>query len=188
MYTKRGSRRLVICLPSWGVVIKLPLIQPLVFLRCLRDAIQLAVKTGDAKRWFGWALWLDEENDTMGNIRYTLLNGVYQNWQEFQLWRKTRSPFLEQTIFSLFGLLNIQRYGTPLEVPHDWLWSQLLDLTEKSVWSNGHHFSNPDNFSFRDNHIRMIDYGGGGIANVVEKYGAQIVARYDPNKKPSWAK
>ena len=187
MYIKSGSSRLVFCLPALGLVIKLPLIHPWRFVKVLKSDVWCIIHG----RGFGFLkarFWLDEEHDTIGNIRYTLLNGLYQNWQEFMLWRKTRSVFLEPTFFSLLGVCNIQKYGKELDVSAVALWSQMLDYTEQAAWSNGHHFSNPANFSYRDNQIRMVDYGGKGVRAVVEKYDTIISKNFDPTKKPEWEK
>jgi hypothetical protein len=139
------------------------------------------------KKWLKWAAWLGKDTDVVGNIRYTLLNGTYQNWQEYRLWRRTRSPFLEPTFFSLLGLINVQKYGDQLTGISDVaLWSQLLELSDKAVWSNGHHFANPENFSFRNGTIRMLDYGGRGVEEVVVHHGENIARHFDLSKKPSW--
>lgn len=187
MQIKRGTSRLVICLPKLGLVIKLPLAKPIVFVRQVISATRLGWKSKDMKKWLKWAAWLGEGTDTVGNIRYTLLNGSYQNWQEYRLWRRTRSSFLEPTFFSLLGLVNVQKYGEQLKGISDGaLWSQLLELSDKAVWSNGHHFANPENFSFRDGMIRMLDYGGRGIEEVVIQHGDNIARHFDLSKKPSW--
>lgn len=187
MQTKYGTSRLVICLPKLGLVIKLPLAKPIVFVRQVISAISLGRQSKDIKKWLKWAVWLGEDTDTVGNIRYTLLNGTYQNWQEYRIWRRTRSSFLEPTFFSLLGLVNVQKYGEQLtEITVGALWSQLLELSDKAVWSNGHHFANPENFSFRDGTIRMLDYGGRGVEEVVVQHGENIARQFDLTKKPSW--
>lgn len=170
-----------------GFVIKLPIAKPIVFLRQVKSAIGLGWETGEMKKWLKWAAWLGEDTDVVGNVRYTLLNGTYQNWQEYRLWRRSRSSFLEPTFFSLLGLVNVQKYGNQLtEVSEGALWSQMLELSNNAVWSNGHHFANPENFSFRDGSIRMLDYGGRGVAEIVIQHGENIASNFDPNKKPSW--
>ncbi len=187
MPIKRGTTRLVICLPKMGLVIKLPLIKPFKFFRNVISAIRLGRKGGEIIKWLKWAVWLGKDNDVAGNIRYTLLSGIYQNWQEYRLWRKTLSPFLEPTYFSLLGFINIQKYGEQLTgVSEGVLWSQMLELSEKAVWSNGHHFANPENFSFSDGIIKMVDYGGRGVEEVVIQHGINISCNFDPFKKPSW--
>lgn len=185
MPIKKGTSRLAICLPRLGLVVKLPLIRPWSFLKFFKSSVLYFTK-GYGCRFLKNTFWLDEDHDVMGNIRYTLLNGIFQNWQEYCLWRKTRSVFLEPTYFSLLGLVNVQQYGEELDVSAGTLWSQMLVYSEESVWSNGHHFSNPANFSYRDNSIRMVDYGGRGVREVVEKYGNVLSENFDPTKKPSW--
>lgn len=184
MPIKRGTSRLTICLPSLGFVVKLPLPKPVSFYKCLKGYSKMAVRLND---WSSlkYALWLDKENDVVGNIRHTLLNGTYENWCEYRLWKRTHSPFLEPTYFSLFGLVNVQRYGAELDVSEVTLWAQLLVLTGDAVWSNVHTFGNPANFSFRDGRLRMFDYGARNVADVVEQYGETIVHHFDPSKNVS---
>lgn len=189
MPIKKGTSRLAICLPTVGLVVKLPLVRPWSFLKCLKGSVKYSIK-GQSWKFLKNTLWLDDEHDKLGNIRYTLLSGIYQNWQEFLLWRRTHSPFLEPTYFSLLGLVNVQQYGEELGVSFEFetLWSQMLVLSEQAVLSNSHHFSNPANFSFRNGSIRMFDYGGRGVREVVEKYGHALSENFDPAKKPSWEK
>jgi hypothetical protein len=149
-------------------------------------AIRLGWQSKDMKKWLKWAAWLGKDTDTIGNIRYTLLNGTYQNWQEYRLWQRTRSSFLEPTFFSLLGLINVQKYGDQFTgISDDALWSQLLELSDQAVWSNVHHFANPENFSFRDETIRMLDYGGRGVEEVVVQHGEHIARHFNLSKKPS---
>lgn len=187
MFIKRGTSRLVVCLPEWGLVIKLPRPRPLSFIRNTAHAVRRAYRCRQM-RWIEWSLRLDHnnDNDLMGNIRYTLLNGIWHNWQEWRLWGGTRSRFLEPTYFSLLGLVNIQRYGEDLRVSDIGLWAQMVEFSEGAVWSNAHHFGDPSNFSYRGGIVRMRDYGGRGVAEVVKKYGETIVASFDPDKPPSW--
>lgn len=180
MYIKRGRSRLVICVPRIGIVIKLPRTRLKGFIRHTAWAAKRSV---EFRSWtfLGDALRLNEESDSDINIRYTLLNGVYQNWMEYLLWRKTHSRFLEPTYFSFLGLINVQRYGEPLAVSTETLWVQLWRLTERSIAVNPHHFHNPANFSLRKGKIRMVDYGGRNVADIVQKYGEEIAAAFEPN-------
>lgn len=124
--------------------------------------------------------WLDECHDNQLNIRYSVLNGTFQNWKEYRLWRRVRSPFLEPTYFSLFGLVNIQRYGNELDIEKRAFRSQIHNLTEGTAEGNSHEFFRPSNYSFRDGTIRMFDYGGGSVEKVIVLYGEAIVKNFDP--------
>ncbi len=186
MYISKGTTRLVIILPSFGFVIKFPLPKPFLFTKSFLRALKFKLK-GESRLW-EFVFAMDEDGTYSTNIRTTLLNGIFHNWKEYKLWRKTRSSFLEPTYFSFFGLINIQKYGHPLEVHYGTLWHQVLDYSNNQVWDNGHHFSNPDNFSFSNGAIKMIDYGDFGIEKVVIGYGNEIVKSFDPNNVPDWVK
>jgi len=186
MHIKRGTSRLVICLPKLGLVIKVPLARPFVFVGHVINSINRGRQSKNIKKRLKWAVWLGKDTDVVDNIRYTLLNGTYQNWQEYRLWRCTRSSFLEPTFCSLLGLINVQKYGEQLTgISKVALWSQLLELSNQAVWSNGHHFANPDNFSFREGVIRMLDYGGHGMEYVVVEHGENIARHFTLSKEPS---
>ena len=186
MYISKGSTRLVVIFPFMGFVIKFPLPKPIVFTKSFFRALKYKVK-GETKLW-EFVFAMDKDGTYTTNIRLTLLNGIYHNWKEYKLWRMTRSSFLEPTFFSLFVLINIQKYGKPLEVHYGTLWHQMLNYSNGQVWDNGHHFSNPNNFSFLNGNIKMIDYGDFGIEKVVIKYGDEIVRLFDPNNVPDWVK
>jgi len=159
-----GESRAVLVLPTAGIVVKFPIIHFVEALKAL---------TSDVWK-YGWELGYR-------GFRNSLINGLASNWIEFLLYVKTGSPFLQPTYFSLFGLLNIQRYGNPCSLRAVDLWCQLCALTENKVWDDGHHFSNPKNFTLDGGSLRMLDYGSSRTFRVVNDYGRKIAKTFDPS-------
>ncbi len=181
MFIARGFSRIVFCFPSLGIVVKIPRPRIWAFLETTKNTLVSTIRRRHLKE-IKWAFWLNKENDTYGNIRHTILNGTYHNWKEATLWNETHSPFLEPTFFSFFGLINIQKYGENPKEEIGPFWCQIMDLSEGKAWSNGHHFSNPDNYSLRDGKLRMVDYGDRGVKDVVVEYGEKISSSFRPGE------
>ncbi len=157
MQVKKGNDRIVVLFPALGVVVKLPITHLLYVLDSLFGI--------DTWRTYGRKLvWrtLIGAFEESGSVRGMLFRGLAANWMEFWLSATKRNPFLQPTYFSLFGLLNVQRYDTPCPFKDVDLCVQLCRLTDDAVWDDGHHFSNPQNFAFRKGVLRILDYGSLG--------------------------
>ena len=170
----KGQNRWVAVFPKAGVVVKFPI----VYLKVVLEAL-----TVDLWR-FGWrgfkANW-DTPMEAYGGFRSWLFKGLAANWMEFWLYVTTRNPFLQPTYFSLFGLVNVQRYGTPCPLKYVDVWCQLCELTNDQVWDDGHHFSNTQNFTFDGGVLRMLDYGSIKTRKVIRLYGEKIAQQFDPS-------
>jgi len=168
-----GRTRIAISFPKLGFVLKFPKSRPIEFIKFTISTLRLCYGLKNLK-WIKRRLSLKEEDAWHGNIRDHLLNGVYQNWLERSIWKDTRSIFLEPTWFSLFGLVNLQRYGTPNPLTEKCIWIQIYEITESQAQKNNHHFQHPANYSFDGRHLRMFDYGDTDVRTVIEKYGEKL--------------
>ena len=179
MLIKKGRSRLVLVFPKFGVVIKFPDFH----FRRIPRMIKIRFKEGGWK--FFWETLKHEFNyftmETSGSLKRELFLGLVANWNEFYLYWKTKSPFLQPTYFSFFGFLNIQKYGESCLIDPIDLWYQLLVLTDNKVFDDGHHFSNPKNFLISNGKLQMIDYGNPSVNNVVIQYGKKIFELFDPD-------
>lgn len=169
MQIKKGKDRIVFIFPTIWVVIKFPYR----FAWGIRSFLYALRKKRLKKEW-QLSLHLP-----YGSKRF-LLKGIMDNWREFRFYRKTRHPFLQPTYLSVFGLLNIQRLGQPCGVEPTDLWCQLDELTQGAVFKDSHHFDNPDNFCFQDGSLRIIDYGGPHVQEVISEFGMKIMEDFDP--------
>lgn len=175
---KRGRNRLVFIFPKLGVVVKFPILH----LSRIFGMIKGHFSEGGWK--FFWKTFKHEFNyytaDTIGSFKREVFFGLIANWNEFYLYWKTRSLFLQPTYFTLFGFLNIQKYGNPCQLQDVDLWCQLHILTDGKVWDDSHHFSNSKNFSFDDGKLRIVDYGSYTVNNVVILHGEKIFNSFNP--------
>ena len=161
MKIKKGTDRIVVAFPLLGIVVKIPIIH---FIRLFSV---LTTEKGEFPLY--WKYW-----------KMKIFSGLISNWNEFRFYWRTRNPFLQPTYFSIFGLLNIQRYGEPCNLQIVDLWCQLHELTDGSVFDDSHHFANPNNFCFYKGKLRISDYGSQRSHRVIMKYGERIFKFFDP--------
>lgn len=174
MCVKKGKDRFVLVFPTLGIVIKFPIFH---FLNIL-NRIFFDIKNRYWKSLvYVCCKWNPESQNVVSGL---LLRGIVANQRERFLWSRTHNPFLQPTIFSFFGLLNIQLYGKPHEGRHMDLWDQVRRITKEEAYSNAHQFSEISNYTLDGGRLRMLDYGGRGSAWIVVKYGKRIVENFDP--------
>jgi len=162
---KIGREKIVLLMPKLGIVVKLPRIR---FVGVIKSVIHNLLK-GDwlrLKTHFKRAPTIPEFS-----YWYPILSGIVTNFSEFWYYATTWNPFLQPTYFSLFGLINIQRYGEPCTMPQQEFRNELERIVGQKYMWDSHHFINPANFCLtvgkmreKDSEIsrvrlRMHDYG-----------------------------
>ncbi|OGG93353.1 hypothetical protein A2609_01525 [Candidatus Kaiserbacteria bacterium RIFOXYD1_FULL_47_14] len=184
MQIRKGNDRIVFVFPSLGIVVKLPIVH---FFFAARCSWQMFFHCGaKGRRWKILKRYLEFPTKNMSSFRWFLFRGLSANWNEFRFYRKTKNPFLQPTYFSLFGLLNIQRFDEPCQLEETGFWWQLLELTNGKVSDDGHHFEEPRNFCFHNGKLRILDYGSRRTHDVVLQYGTKIVELFNPEySKPA---
>jgi len=150
-----------------GIVIKVPR----VYIKTFWNNGRWALKNG---YWRGWCRGV-----SLGNPRWCLADGFFSNWREFWFFITTRHPFVQPTYFSLFGAINIQRKGKECSLNDTDLWCQLMDLADKAVQKDEHHFDHPANFCLEDGRLTMSDYGSPACIEVIRAYGRRIQDSFD---------
>jgi hypothetical protein len=171
---KKGSRRIVILFPELGFVLKLPRIRLKSFLKQIPYTI--TKKEVIKKELFKWTV------DTHATMRQYIFLGIASNWREFVFYRQTRHPFCVPTLFSFFGLFNLQKYVTICSFKPDTLWCQFQELTNCHMFDFGsHHFTMPENFTFESGKIMMLDYGDLKVHEFIRKHGEMVMEKFDPN-------
>lgn len=171
MKTKKGQTRIVIILG--GLVIKFPRIDIYYFFKTLHY-------------WFKKGEILKNIRTTTYDkveVKYYLLKGITNNWSEFLFYQKTKHPFLMPTFFSLFGLLNIQKAGPILQMDGRPFFNAIDKIINKGSWKGGHTFSNPENFCWTNNHLKIVDYGDTQVQSVIKKHGHKIYEDFDLENK-----
>jgi hypothetical protein len=174
MYFVRGKDRLVLAFPALGIVIKFPMIH---LWRIILSIIG-CVKDSDWKRLGVFFLkWNPEHPIVFSGL---IFKGVLANRRERTFWKQTHHPFLQPTIFSFFGLFNLQMYANPYRCNcYLDLWDQIRRITEGKAYANPHQFSEPENFCVVEGKLRILDYGGKGGPPVILKYGQKIQDEFD---------
>ncbi len=162
-----GTTRVVVPVPSLGIVLKLPVLE-------IRRVGRIFFK-----------------NLFRGKFRYIalefnsywkfLFSGVVANWSEYRFYRRTRHVFLQPRYFSLFGLFNIQKFGNVCQMEDVDVWTQLVTLTNKAVWADSHCFAEAHNFCLENRQFKMLDYASQGAQKVVLSHGDKIVKFFNPN-------
>ncbi len=95
---------------------------------------------------------------THGGVRY-LLSGVIANRHEFRLWRQSPQTYLVPTLFSFFGLVNIQVRGERIseaELSADHPFPILLQSMTEAGRGD---MMRPVNFCRLNGHVMLVDYG-----------------------------
>lgn len=173
MYVKKGKDRLVLVFPILGIVIKFAVIRASEVLKVVFHSI----KGGHWKLFvFLCKEWAPESPYVVSGL---LFRGIVANNRERALWKRTHHSFLQPTIFSFFGLFNIQQYGKPYKSRHIDFWDQIRRITKGEAYINPHHFSEPCNYCVMDGKLRILDYGGHGSAWIVLKHGSKIADEFN---------
>jgi hypothetical protein len=169
MEIKKGTFRTALVFK--GFVIKLPRI----YLSKALETFFKTLKVGGVIYHFRRYNW--EQYNTIPNY---LLKGIIDNWLEYVFYKKNKSfQLLVPTIFSLFGLLNIQSYCEPLECKEEDLWCQLSEIAGESIWKDSHAFANPKNFGVYEGKIRMMDYGSKETQKALKECADKIFFNFD---------
>lgn len=175
MKIKKGSRRIVFIFPSLGFVIKIPKI---LLFRVLQH-ITIDIWGGHKKylkKWFKYSV------DTWGGFKNLAYKGIHDNWHEYKFYSSNHNTFLQPTYFSLYGLLNIQKYGKQIKMNGQILLPYFMNLTENEAWKDNHHFFASKNFCFDGSNIKILDYGSKKTQKIISKWGEKIVKEFDLEK------
>lgn len=171
-----GITRFVITIPCLGWAIKIAKINPLQAIKTVIWNAETAIQGGDAGefgRLMGYtdAVW--------HSVRWQF-RGIYCNLREHRFYKKSRNPFLWPTIFSFFGLINIQPLAKrqPEETADFKLWRFVLKVSENQAWEDNHTFCEEDNYAIDEQgHLRILDYGSIRSQKMISVYGPALYAQ-----------
>ena len=186
MIFSAGDYRFVVAFPVLGIVIKLPIIRGSVIWYHLT---QIATHI-----WKGqWSLLrkrMEMYREMTVHHHFTLKSaigkGIVDNWNERQFYKHNNLLFrilLQPTYCSLFGLVNIQKYGQPLpetenyEAFMEW-WAKWYNIAGQGLIRDAHHFENTGNFHNDAGQIKFLDYGGVRTREVIDQYGLRFVREF----------
>lgn len=166
----KGKTRSVIILSSLGVVIKIPIFIPKVYVKVASDAVWDSFSKSKSISDF---LTLALTNDYSAR-RYVwktyVTAGIEANIREFIFWNKHRGEnFLVPTYFSFFGLINIMPLGESI-LTHPGLMCLWGRLTNDQCREDDHHFVNNRNFVVFEGRLCSCDYGNVLTQTVLERH------------------
>ena len=107
-----------------------------------------------------------DTNTVKSGLKY-LSSGVRANLNEWEVWRKTHSPCLIPTMYSLFGLVNVQRRGEKRvgtidvflfesSLIHSATYAKLKELEKSTGERLDLHSAN---LCYYQGDVRLLDYG-----------------------------
>lgn len=112
---------------------------------------------------------------SLHGLRPYMFAGMWANWNEYRFYAATRNPFVWPTIFSFFGLFNIQRIGNACGYTSHEVWNALFEQAGNDLFADNHCFDNASNFCVsKEGKLRLLDYASEGSQKVVTKYGKQL--------------
>lgn len=171
MEIKKGQDRIVLIIPKLNIVIKFPIIH-------LIEAIKY-VSRNDLNQWLEIEFHTPIDRPIFSLHRF-LFRGIVINWREFIFYLKTRNPFTQPTLFSFFGIFNIQLYGQLCKLEYRNVWCQFRKLTNDEILKDSHHFGNPNNFCINGGKLRIVDYGSRNTQLIISRNGENISRFFNP--------
>jgi hypothetical protein len=164
MQIKVGTHRVVFIANRY--VVKIPrLLRPF---RFIKDTVKIL----NRERW-----------GKFHNLRMAWINskvffktfwyGVEENWEEYQAWKTENADFLVPTIFTIAGLLNVQRRSMGKPISHEEvvaIWSSFAKATKKELWKTNYHTlaSELNYHRMDDGTLKLLDYGG--VRKFIQKW------------------
>ncbi len=169
MLFQKGTTRFVLVFPRLGFVLKLPIIN----FKNVWWGIKYTKRNGWKASLEVWKNKVTNQNSPF----YSVMMGLMANWMEWCFWNKTKHPLLQPVYFSAFGLINIQKYGKPLEYSEvEWLGMNMQVITNQTSHSHGrgHTFGEAKNYTAVNGHLRLLDYGSKNLWPVIHRYGDKM--------------
>ena len=178
-----GKRRIVFTIVSLGVVVKVPRLRlhrlwefwraDVVLMKMEMLSSPLPEPKTKELYWEGVRLALRR------TLRQTF-GGIGDNWRERSFYKysdATTRQLLKPTLFSFFGLLNIQLLGEPCK---DTAACGAFRLIAGSELSNdGHHWDHPSNFDLSSGRPQLLYYGSKATQTIIKKFGARFLTEFD---------
>lgn len=165
-----GTTRFVVTIPWLGIALKFAHIHPI---KALETLVWMAEHSSQK---LNFREGLSDSDSEPGSFRYQF-RGIYCNLREHRFYRSSRNPFLWPTLFSFFGLINIQPFAEkqPL-VSNDFkLWKFVYKITGNAGLRDGHTLSEENNFAIDvNNFLRILDYGSVAGQEVISNHGHQL--------------
>lgn len=186
MEIKHGTARMVILLPSLGIVIKFAKCNLRKSFDCVKDLFFLRIVGSEnivKRRIFLFCSnfklnFLKMSSSETGALPFFwsfLFQGLYDNLIEFLFYLfNPRQKFLVPTYFSFFGIFNIQPLQENICKRDIYLDFEKV-VEENDLLKNAHTFDCRHDFAFSESgNLRAIDYAGKGARKIIKQYGSKL--------------
>ena len=168
----KGNWRYVVTIPTLGIAIKFGRIS---LIGAICDTCKvLSSKNRGLRRIF----FIGAKTEQIKFLPDLLFGGIKRNWSEFCFYLCVRHKFCQPTYFSLFGLINIQKYGSHCPVSDFISWEALWSICKDEIIADHHHFRNADNFTISGGTIKIFDYSSRYTQKIIKKFGDDIVLQF----------
>jgi hypothetical protein len=169
MQIRKGNGRYALIVPLLGLVFKFPRIRIRYLIKEPLLMILLFIKEKNRRKPIIHSLttgWHDTES-----IWYLLFHGILENRKEFAFYRDTKNKVAWPTLFSFFGIINIQRIALPVQQKdREWLFTRVLDVAMGDL-RDMHCFGNDDNWGVDlGGNIFLLDYASDNSHKVLKNH------------------
>lgn len=193
----KGDNRCVLAIPRLGVVFKFPRIRVWDAAHILWWGIKRHFRAPSPKgrrepfSVFLHRQFIEYSVESNWTFKSSLGRGVMDNWRERRYYKRVsllQRQLLQPTYFSLFGFLNIQKYGKPVGRPEDDvgvpLYHAFFKIAGQALIRDGHHWVSAANFHLDNGSIRVLDYGNLKTQAILDEFGLEILRRFVPPDLP----
>jgi len=183
-YVARGRHRIVIVIPSARIALKVPRVwwrAPIYFLQNDIFSVGKGIFSQPPEKRLLYYWYVGR---SFHRCLEALFGGVWDNWRERNFYKYTDALtrlFLQPTYFSFLGLVNIQRYGKPVDVED----SEAVALAffavarQALVHDDEHHWEQGANFHIAGDGPKILDYGSPRTQKIVQEWGFALYAGFD---------
>lgn len=171
-----GTNRMVVIFPRHGFVVKCAKIDFKSISSFITMYNGIKKHSPEYAQEFFWES-LSPQTRMITTVGQSLYGGFYENMSEWLFTLNNNHPLTLPTLFSFFGLFNIQQYGPDCDLPSRLLIKEIEKQVPGAKNADVHHFTNPDNYALLRGIVRMRDYGGKATRAVIAKLPRKLRLR-----------
>jgi hypothetical protein len=173
MYVEKGTSRVVVVIPRFGIRLKFARVHLWTAILC---AVHFARTGGRSPR--EWVRpWVAPIDDRAG-VWYLLLNGVRNNWRERAFSARLNHSVLAKTHLT-FGFVKVQSSVDPFpENARKTLWGCIFRISGSNTLSNldeADEFG-PAIFGSDNGQVRVTDYPHPALQDFIERHADELLS------------
>jgi|GEM_PF-1392940 len=184
-YVAKGRHRVVLVIPSLGIVVKFPRFRKRFLIEFWRDTIRAKSLGPFVGRWsvtkrknWGWMF-----RDLKRALILTFM-GMEANWGERSYYKHCSMYsrlLLQPTYLSFLGVINIQEFAEPAPIDESYTiyFAAEAIVGGEGMRPDGHHWSNARNFHLANGRLRVIDYGSAETQRILDEHGLSLYIGFD---------